>query len=85
MEKQRGRKWIGPAENPSCKCQQEKQDPGFFPDLLGIDSVILQVPRAFVNMVNALEIIKLREIYLDTRVSCPRLILRSGRNFSSCF
>ncbi|XP_073905509.1 phospholipase B1, membrane-associated isoform X1 [Castor canadensis] len=42
-----------------------------------LDILKAEVPRAFVNMVNALEIIKLREIYLDTRVSCPRLILRS--------
>ncbi|XP_012862289.2 phospholipase B1, membrane-associated-like [Echinops telfairi] len=35
------------------------------------------VPRAFVNLVVMLEIITLRELYQEKRVSCPRLILRS--------
>lgn len=46
------------------------------------DSVFLQVPRAFVNMVNVLEIIGLRDLYKETKVSCPRLILRSAGCFS---
>lgn len=46
------------------------------------DPVFLQVPRAFVNMVKVLEIIGLRDLYKETKVSCPRLILRSAVCFS---
>uniref|UniRef100_A0A2K5EG90 Phospholipase B1, membrane-associated n=1 Tax=Aotus nancymaae TaxID=37293 RepID=A0A2K5EG90_AOTNA len=35
------------------------------------------VPRAFVNLVTALEIVSLRELYQEKKVYCPRLILRS--------
>lgn len=45
-------------------------------------SVFLQVPRAFVNMVKVLEIIGLRDLYKETKVSCPRIILRSAGCFS---
>lgn len=50
--------------------------------VLVTDSVFLQVPRAFVNMVEVIEIIGLRELYKETQVNCPRLILRSAGNFS---
>ncbi|XP_042552573.1 phospholipase B1, membrane-associated [Dipodomys spectabilis] len=42
-----------------------------------LDILHAEVPRAFVNLVKALEIINLRELYLENKVSCPRLILRS--------
>lgn len=44
--------------------------------LLGTGLAFAQVPRAFVNLVEVLEIIKLRELYLEKKVSCPRLLLR---------
>lgn len=44
--------------------------------LLGTGLAFAQVPRAFVNLVKVLEIVKLRELYLEKKVSCPRLILR---------
>lgn len=44
--------------------------------LQATDFTSMQVPRAFVNLVEALEISKLRELYQESRVSCPRLILR---------
>ncbi|KAH0505598.1 Phospholipase B1, membrane-associated [Microtus ochrogaster] len=42
-----------------------------------LDILHAEVPRAFVNMVKVLEIIGLRDLYKETKVSCPRLILRS--------
>ncbi|XP_019513787.1 PREDICTED: phospholipase B1, membrane-associated [Hipposideros armiger] len=42
-----------------------------------LDILHAEVPRAFVNLVKVLEIIKLRELYLEKKVSCPRLILRN--------
>nr|XP_012643770.1 phospholipase B1, membrane-associated isoform X2 [Microcebus murinus] len=42
-----------------------------------LDILHAEVPRAFVNLVKVLEITSLRELYQDTRVYCPRLILRS--------
>ncbi|XP_040586851.1 phospholipase B1, membrane-associated isoform X2 [Mesocricetus auratus] len=42
-----------------------------------LDILHAQVPRAFVNMVEVIEIIGLRELYKETEVSCPRLILRN--------
>ncbi|XP_040848681.1 phospholipase B1, membrane-associated [Ochotona curzoniae] len=44
---------------------------------MALDILHAEVPRAFVNLVEALEISKLRELYQESRVSCPRLILRS--------
>lgn len=35
-----------------------------------------QVPRAFVNLVNVLEIINLRKLYQENKINCPRMILR---------
>ncbi|XP_044910694.1 phospholipase B1, membrane-associated isoform X5 [Felis catus] len=46
-----------------------------------LDILHAEVPRAFVNLVNVLEIINLRELYQEKKVSCPRLILR---NLCSC-
>ncbi|XP_013378101.1 PREDICTED: phospholipase B1, membrane-associated isoform X3 [Chinchilla lanigera] len=42
-----------------------------------LDILHAEVPRAFVNMVKVLQIVNLRELYKETKVSCPRLILRS--------
>ncbi|XP_012507870.1 PREDICTED: phospholipase B1, membrane-associated [Propithecus coquereli] len=42
-----------------------------------LDILHAEVPRAFVNLVNAIEITALRELYQETEVYCPRLILRS--------
>ncbi|XP_013011149.2 phospholipase B1, membrane-associated isoform X1 [Cavia porcellus] len=42
-----------------------------------LDILHAEVPRAFVNMVKVLQIVNLRELYKDSRVSCPRLILRN--------
>ncbi|XP_021563672.1 phospholipase B1, membrane-associated, partial [Carlito syrichta] len=42
-----------------------------------LDILHAEVPRVFVNLVKVLEIVSLRELYKDNRVSCPRLILRS--------
>ncbi|KAM4867303.1 phospholipase B1, membrane-associated [Thomomys bottae] len=42
-----------------------------------LDILHAEVPRAYVNMVKVLEIVNLRELYLENKVSCPRLILRS--------
>lgn len=44
--------------------------------LLGTDPAFAQVPRAFVNLVKTLQIFNLRELYQESNVSCPRLILR---------
>uniref|UniRef100_A0A8C6QB68 Phospholipase B1, membrane-associated n=1 Tax=Nannospalax galili TaxID=1026970 RepID=A0A8C6QB68_NANGA len=41
-----------------------------------LDILHAEVPRAFVNMVEALEIINLRELYKEQQVNCPRLVLR---------
>uniref|UniRef100_A0A8C5JXN2 Phospholipase B1, membrane-associated n=1 Tax=Jaculus jaculus TaxID=51337 RepID=A0A8C5JXN2_JACJA len=46
-----------------------------------LDILHAEVPRAFVNLVQAIEIIGLRELYKEPQVSCPRLILR---NLCSC-
>lgn len=46
------------------------------PTLSGTDPAFAQVPRAFVNLVNILQIINLRELYHEENVGCPRLILR---------
>ncbi|XP_016065561.1 PREDICTED: phospholipase B1, membrane-associated [Miniopterus natalensis] len=40
-----------------------------------LDFLHAEVPRAFVNLVNVLEISSLQELYNDNRVYCPRLIL----------
>lgn len=50
------------------------ESPGLI--LLVTDSAFWQVPRAFVNLVKVLEIVSLRELYKESKVSCPRLILR---------
>uniref|UniRef100_G3SS35 Phospholipase B1, membrane-associated n=1 Tax=Loxodonta africana TaxID=9785 RepID=G3SS35_LOXAF len=42
-----------------------------------LDILHAEVPRAFVNLVLVLEIIGLRELFQEEKVSCPRLILRS--------
>ncbi|KAL1783671.1 phospholipase B1, membrane-associated [Sigmodon hispidus] len=42
-----------------------------------LDILHAEVPRAFVNMVEVIQIINLRELYKETQVSCPRLILRN--------
>ncbi|EGV98332.1 Phospholipase B1, membrane-associated [Cricetulus griseus] len=42
-----------------------------------LDILHAEVPRAFVNMVEVIEIIGLRELYKETQVNCPRLILRN--------
>uniref|UniRef100_H0XDI7 Phospholipase B1, membrane-associated n=1 Tax=Otolemur garnettii TaxID=30611 RepID=H0XDI7_OTOGA len=42
-----------------------------------LDILHAEVPRAFVNLVKVLQIIPLRELYQETKVNCPRLILRS--------
>ncbi|XP_023566793.1 phospholipase B1, membrane-associated [Octodon degus] len=42
-----------------------------------LDILHAEVPRAFVNMVKVLQIVNLRELYKENKVSCPRLILRS--------
>ncbi|XP_045664850.1 phospholipase B1, membrane-associated [Ursus americanus] len=51
--------------------------PQNFVDNIGkaLDILHAEVPRAFVNLVKALEIISLRELYQEKKVSCPRLIL----------
>ncbi|XP_016000830.2 phospholipase B1, membrane-associated [Rousettus aegyptiacus] len=36
-----------------------------------------EVPRAFVNLVNVLEIINLRKLYQENKINCPRMILRN--------
>nr|XP_019590876.1 PREDICTED: phospholipase B1, membrane-associated isoform X2 [Rhinolophus sinicus] len=41
-----------------------------------LDVLHAEVPRAFVNLVEVVEIVKLRELYLEKKVSCPRLLLR---------
>lgn len=48
--------------------------PALILSVTGLD--FAQVPRAFVNLVKVLEIIDLRELYNEKKVSCPRLILR---------
>lgn len=42
-----------------------------------LDILHAEVPRAFVNMVEVIGIIALRELYKEPQVSCPRLILRN--------
>ncbi|XP_055478031.1 phospholipase B1, membrane-associated [Psammomys obesus] len=42
-----------------------------------LDILHAELPRTFVNMVEMIEIIALRELYKETQVSCPRLILRN--------
>ncbi|XP_036922799.1 phospholipase B1, membrane-associated [Sturnira hondurensis] len=42
-----------------------------------LDILHAEVPRAFVNLVKVLEIIGLRELYNEKKVSCPRPILRN--------
>lgn len=44
--------------------------------LSGTGLAFAQVPRAFVNLVKAMQIVNLRELYQEKKVSCPRLILR---------
>ncbi|KAI5125075.1 Phospholipase B1, Membrane-Associated [Manis pentadactyla] len=53
--------------------------PQNFVDNIGkaLDILHAEVPRAFVNLVKVLEIINLRQLYLEKEVSCPRIILRS--------
>lgn len=46
------------------------------PTWSGTDLAFAQVPRAFVNLVKVQEIINLRQLYHEKKVSCPRLILR---------
>nr|XP_008515989.1 PREDICTED: phospholipase B1, membrane-associated [Equus przewalskii]XP_014586721.1 phospholipase B1, membrane-associated [Equus caballus] len=50
-----------------------------FTDNIGkaLDILHAEVPRAFVNLVKTLQIFNLRELYQESSVSCPRLILRS--------
>lgn len=48
---------------------------------MGSDLAFVQVPRAFVNLVKVLEIINLRQLYLEKEVSCPRIILRWDGSF----
>ncbi|XP_039743429.1 phospholipase B1, membrane-associated isoform X2 [Pteropus medius] len=52
--------------------------PQNFTDNIGkaLDILHAEVPRAFVNLVNILQIINLRELYHEENVGCPRLILR---------
>uniref|UniRef100_A0A8D2E115 Phospholipase B1, membrane-associated n=1 Tax=Sciurus vulgaris TaxID=55149 RepID=A0A8D2E115_SCIVU len=42
-----------------------------------LDILHAEVPRAFVNLVKVFEIVSLRELYKENKISCPRLILRS--------
>nr|KAF6430057.1 phospholipase B1 [Molossus molossus] len=53
--------------------------PQNFTDNIGkaLDILHAEVPRAFVNLVKVLEIVNLRELYLEKKVFCPRLILRN--------
>ncbi|XP_066479333.1 phospholipase B1, membrane-associated [Tiliqua scincoides] len=41
-----------------------------------LDILHKEVPRIFVNLATILHITSLRKLYLDNRVSCPRLIMR---------
>ncbi|XP_051684705.2 phospholipase B1, membrane-associated isoform X2 [Oryctolagus cuniculus] len=56
-----------------------RYSPQNFTDNIGtaLDILHAEIPRAFVNLVKVLEISKLRELYQETKVSCPRMILRS--------
>ncbi|KAK2494982.1 hypothetical protein MC885_003702 [Smutsia gigantea] len=56
-----------------------RYSPQNFVDNIGkaLDILHAEVPRAFVNLVKVLEIINLRQLYLEKKVSCPRMILRS--------
>ncbi|XP_031212080.1 phospholipase B1, membrane-associated isoform X2 [Mastomys coucha] len=42
-----------------------------------LDILHAEVPRAFVNMVKAIEITPLRELYNQPSIGCPRMILRN--------
>ncbi|XP_059837279.1 phospholipase B1, membrane-associated-like [Hypanus sabinus] len=41
-----------------------------------LDILLDEVPRAFVNLVETLELIPLRRLYQDKEVSCPRTLMR---------
>ncbi|XP_014636844.1 PREDICTED: phospholipase B1, membrane-associated [Ceratotherium simum simum] len=58
---------------------QAHYSPQNFTDNIGkaLDILHAEVPRAFVNLVKVLQIVSLRELYQEDKVSCPRLILRS--------
>ncbi|XP_006880749.1 PREDICTED: phospholipase B1, membrane-associated [Elephantulus edwardii] len=58
---------------------QVRYSPQNFSDNIrkALDILHAEVPRTFVNLVLVLEIVNLRELYLEKKVYCPRLILRS--------
>ncbi|XP_051026632.1 phospholipase B1, membrane-associated [Acomys russatus] len=62
----------------SCN-DQVRFSPQAFTDNIkkAMDILHAELPRTFVNMVQVIEIIALRELYKETQVSCPRLILRN--------
>ncbi|XP_036290785.1 phospholipase B1, membrane-associated [Pipistrellus kuhlii] len=56
-----------------------RYSPQNFTDNIGkaLDILHAEVPRAFVNLVKAMQIVNLRELYQEKKVPCPRLILRN--------
>ncbi|XP_078398996.1 phospholipase B1, membrane-associated-like [Cetorhinus maximus] len=66
--------------NDLCKCCNDpnKYSPDQFANSIQevLDVLHSEVPRAFVNLVTVLNILPLRELFADTRLKCPRSLLR---------
>ncbi|XP_069743819.1 phospholipase B1, membrane-associated isoform X2 [Narcine bancroftii] len=63
-------------------CDYCKNTPNFSPDNFikniqeALDTLHSEVPRAFVNLVTILNIVPLRELFTDTRLKCPQILLK---------
>ncbi|XP_037668950.1 phospholipase B1, membrane-associated [Choloepus didactylus] len=70
--------FIGGNDLCDCCTDPVRFSPQNFTGHIGeaLDILHAEVPRAFVSLVTVLEIINLRELYLEKKVYCPRLILK---------